>query len=58
MEKAIKALAIIVTVVLVLSLTLLALGVITWRLFWVVAILAAIVAYYVIPKLKERAQAL
>jgi 4-hydroxybenzoate polyprenyltransferase len=52
MEKAVKALAIATALVLVASLTLVALGIMSWRLFWVVAIAAAIMAYYVIPKLK------
>jgi hypothetical protein len=48
----IKAFSAIVAVLLVVSLTLTALGVISWRLFWVIAILAAIIAYYAIPKLR------
>jgi len=48
----IKVLAAIIAVLLVIALTLTALGVISWRLFWVIAILAAIIAYYVIPKLR------
>ena len=53
MENAIKMLAIATGIVLVAALTFTALGIITWRLFWVVAIVAAIIAYYVIPKLKK-----
>ncbi|MEM4247428.1 MAG: hypothetical protein QXR48_03260 [Candidatus Woesearchaeota archaeon] len=52
MEKAIKTLAILVIAVLVASLTLVALGIMSWRLFWVVAIASAIIAYYVLPKLR------
>lgn len=52
-HNAIKMLAVVVIAILVISLTLVALGIITWRLFWVVAIAAAIIAYYVIPKLKK-----
>lgn len=54
MERAIKALAIVVAIVLVLSLTLVAFGVMSWRFFWIVAILAAIIAYYAIPALKKQ----
>ncbi len=41
-------------VVLVSALTLAALGVMTWRLFWIIAILAAFIAYYVVPHLKTQ----
>ncbi len=53
MGKAIKMLSLTTAIVLVGSLTFVALGIISWRLFWVVAILAAIIAYYIIPKLKN-----
>jgi hypothetical protein len=52
MEKTAKLIAIVTAIVLVASLTLVALGIMSWRLFWVVAIVAAIIAYYGIPKLK------
>lgn len=55
MENAIKTLAIVVIAILVVSLTLVALGIITWRLFWVVAIVAALIAYYVVPTLRKAA---
>ena len=51
--KLVKPLAILTGVVLVGAITLAALGTITWRLFWMVAIAAAIVAYYVLPKMRE-----
>jgi 4-hydroxybenzoate polyprenyltransferase len=54
MEKTIKSLAIITAIVLIASLTLVALGIMSWQFFWVIAIIAAIIAYYVIPKLKHR----
>lgn len=56
MENGIKILAAVVAIVLVVSLTMTALGAMTWRLFWIVAIAAAIMAYYVIPALKKKAE--
>jgi hypothetical protein len=50
----VKPLAILTGVVLIASITLAALGYVTWRLFWMVAIAAALVAYYVIPHLQKR----
>jgi hypothetical protein len=52
METVAKVLAIITAIILVASLTLVALGMMTWRFFWVVAIVAAIIAHYGIPKLR------
>lgn len=52
MEKAAKITAIITAIILVASLTLVALSVMSWPLFWIVAIAAAIITYYVLPKLK------
>jgi hypothetical protein len=54
MGKTVKTLAIVTAVILVGSLTLVALGFMTWKLFWVVAIAAAIIAYYVLPKLRGK----
>ena len=54
MERGIRILAIMTAIVLVLALTLVALGIMTWRLFWVIAIAAAIIAYYVIPAMKKK----
>jgi hypothetical protein len=51
METVAKVLAIITAIILVASLTMVALGMMTWRFFWVVAIVAAIIAHYGIPKL-------
>lgn len=51
MEKLVKILAVVTAIILVGSLTLVALGIMSWRFFWVVAIAAAIIAYYGIPKL-------
>lgn len=53
MEKTIKAIAILVIAVLVASLTLVALGIMSWRLFWIVAIASAIIAYYGIPAMRK-----
>ena len=53
MAKGIKILAITTGTVLVLSLTLVMLGIMSWQLFWVVAIIAAIIAYQVIPRLQK-----
>lgn len=53
MELATKIIAIITAVVLVVSLTLVALGVLSWRLFWIIAITAAIIAYYGIPAMRK-----
>ena len=48
----VKLLAIVTGVILVAALTLTALNAITWRLFWMIAIAAAIIAYYVLPKMR------
>lgn len=53
MAKAAKTLAIATGVILVLSLTLVMMGIMSWRLFWVVVIIAAIIAYQVIPKMQK-----
>jgi len=53
MSKGIKILAMTTGIVLVLSLTLVMLGIMSWQLFWVVAIIAAIIAYQVIPRLQK-----
>ena len=50
---ALKLFSLIVAVILVVSLTLTAAGIMTWRLFWVIVILAAIIAYYLIPKMRS-----
>jgi hypothetical protein len=55
MEK-IKMFALIVAIALVLSLTLTVLGIMSWRFFWVLAILAAFIAYYVIPWMRKKAE--
>jgi hypothetical protein len=55
-EKGIKILAAVVAIVLVVSLTMTALGAMTWRFFWIVAIAAAVMAYYVIPALREKTE--
>lgn len=50
----IKTLAIITIIILVGSLTTVALGLMTWRFFWVIAIIAAAIAYFVIPSMKKK----
>lgn len=57
MEKAAKIIAIITALALVVSLTLVALGIMGWKLFWIVAIAAAIIAYYVLPGLMKEKKA-
>ncbi len=52
--NALKILSGVTAASLIAALTLAALGMITWRLFWIIAILAAFIAYYVIPKLKTQ----
>lgn len=52
--NAVKLLAIVTGIILVVALTLTALNIITWRLFWMIAIAAAIIAYYVLPHLRKR----
>jgi hypothetical protein len=52
---AVKLFALAVIVILVASLTLTVLGLMTWRLFWMIAIAAAIIAYYALPKMRPRA---
>jgi hypothetical protein len=58
METAAKILAIITALVLVVSLTLVALGMMGWKLFWIVTIAAALIAYYVLPKLRGETKTL
>jgi len=50
----VKPLAVITGVALIAAITLATLNIITWRLFWMIAIAAALVAYYVIPHLQKR----
>lgn len=52
--NAVKVLAIVTSIILVVALTLTALNVITWRLFWIIALAAAIIAYYVLPALRKK----
>ncbi len=53
-STSIKALAIICTVVLILALIFVAAGFITWKLFWIIVIITAIMAYVVIPWLRKK----
>ncbi len=48
-----KALGLVGVVICVLLLTLLGVGFITWRLFWIIIILIAGFAYFVLPRMKE-----
>ena len=49
-----KIVSVALIAILIANILLLALGVISWRLFWVVIIVVAILAYYGIPRLKKR----
>jgi hypothetical protein len=53
MKTAVRPVAAITALVLVVALTLAAMGTLSWRLFWFVAILAAIIAYYVVPSMQK-----
>lgn len=53
-STSIKALAIICAVVLILTLVLVAAGFITWKLFWIIVIITAVMAYVVIPWLRKK----
>jgi len=53
-STSIKVLAIICTVVLILGLIFVAAGFITWKLFWIIVIITAIMAYIVIPWLRKK----
>jgi hypothetical protein len=55
MGRIIKAFAITIIIILVTSLAFTALRIITWKLFWVIAIIAAIIAYYLIPAMRKSA---
>ncbi|MEM2915964.1 MAG: hypothetical protein QXT19_01210 [Candidatus Woesearchaeota archaeon] len=55
METAIKAIAVAVIAVLVVSLALVALGRLSGKLFWIIAIATAIIAYYGIPAMRRKA---
>ncbi len=57
METAAKIVAIVTALILVASLTLVALGIMSWKLFWIASIAAAIIAYYVLPKLRGEKKA-
>ena len=53
MKTVVRPVAAITALVLVVSLTLAALGTLSWRMFWFVAMLAAVVAYYVVPSMNK-----
>ena len=46
MSKTKKIIALTTAIVLVVSLTLTVMGIMSWRLFWIIAIIAAIISYY------------
>jgi len=52
-SKLIKIFAVVMIVFLVAALVLLAAKVISWPLFWVIVLLAAAVAYFVIPWMRK-----
>ncbi len=54
METAAKIVAIVTALILVASLTLVALGIMSWKLFWIASIAAALIAYYLIPAMKKK----
>jgi len=49
-----KILAIVGLIVIVANLALIAFGHITWRLFWVVVLFCAALAYFIIPKIRGK----
>jgi len=53
-STSIKVLAIICAVILILALILVAAGFITWKLFWIIVIITAVMAYVVIPWLRKK----
>ncbi len=57
METTAKITAAATALILISSLTLVAIGIMSWRLFWSIAIVSAIIAYYVIPKLRGEKKA-
>ena|GEM_PF-2375573 len=56
MQKFIKIIAIIFVIIVVLSLVMVAAGVMDWKFFWVIIIMAAFIAYVAIPWLKKRSK--
>jgi len=52
-----KILSWILIVFLVAGLTMAAARVITWKLFWVIVVIIAITAYFIVPKLKAKEEA-
>lgn len=53
MKTVVRPVAALTAIVLVVALTLAAMGTMSWRLFWFVAILAAVIAYYVLPSMNK-----
>lgn len=51
-EQVKKVVAVACCVVLVVNLVLVAFGLMTWQLFWMIIIACAIIAWYVIPEKK------
>ncbi|MBW2973975.1 hypothetical protein KY346_06325 [Candidatus Woesearchaeota archaeon] len=56
MKKFIKIIAIIFVIIVILSLVMVAAGIMDWKFFWVIIIMAAFIAYVAIPWLKKRAK--
>jgi hypothetical protein len=55
MSKFIKVIAIIFVIIIILSLIMVAAGLMTWTFFWIIALIAAFIAYIAIPWLRKRA---
>lgn len=56
MSKFIKVIAIIFVIIIILALILVAAGIMTWTFFWIIALIAAFIAYIAIPWLRKRAK--
>lgn len=56
MSKFIKVIAVVFAILVILSLTLVAAGKMTWTFFWIILLLAAFVAYIAIPWLRKRSE--
>ena len=50
----IKIVAIVFLIIVILNLILIAAGIMSWKFFWVIIIMAAFVAYIAIPWMKKR----
>lgn len=55
-SKFIKIVAIIFVIIIILALVMVAAGLMTWTFFWIIALIAAFIAYIAIPWLRKRAE--